>query len=105
MRGGVAQPAFADVGGFDHQMRRHRKIAEQAFANLDPGVTRGDHLAKSPHRDVAEILRRRKQAPVFQLIAENGVGDVVGRERKAIDLDQQRLIGQCGCVRQLRLDQ
>ena len=101
MRGGVAQAALADVGGFDHQMRRHRKIAEQAFAFGDARMARGDHVAKSPHRNVAETFGRRKQLPVFQLVAEHGVGDVVGGEREAIDLDQQRVVGQCGGIGQL----
>jgi hypothetical protein len=50
---------------------------------------RGDHLAKSPHRNVAETRRRRKQLPIFQLITEHRVGDVVGGERKKVDLDEQ----------------
>ena len=104
VRGAVAQAALADVGGFDHEMRRHREIAEQGFACGDAGMLRGDHFAKSPHRNVAEILRRRKQLPVFQLIAEHGVGDVVGGEGEARDLDQQRVIGQRGGVGQLRFD-
>jgi hypothetical protein len=32
MRGGVAQPALADIAGLDHKMHRHREIAEQALA-------------------------------------------------------------------------
>ncbi len=105
MRGGVAQAALADVGRLDHKMRRHRKIAEQAFALGNARMTRSHHLAKSPHRNVAEIFGRRKQLPVFQLVAENGVGDVVGGESEAVDLDQQRLIGQGGGVRQFTLDE
>ena len=62
----------------------------------------GDHLAESPHWNVAEIFGRRKQLPVIQLIAENGVSDVVGCQCEAIDFDQQRVIGQGGGVRQLR---
>src|SRR5260221_2605125 len=65
MRGGVAQAALADVRRLDHQMRRHRKIAKQAFAFGNARMTRGDHLAKSPHWNIAEIFRRRKQLPVF----------------------------------------
>ena len=65
---------------------------------------RGDHLAKSPHRNIAETCRRRKQLPVLQLIAEHGVGDVVGGKGEAGDLHQQRFIGQRSGVRQLRVD-
>ena len=67
-------------------------------------MLRGDHLAKSPHRNVAETFGRRKQLPVFQLIAEYGVGDVVGGEGEARDLHQQRVIRQRGRVGQLRFD-
>ena len=49
-------------------------------------MLRGDHLAKSPHRNVAETFRRRKQLPVFQLIAEHGVGDVVGGEARSASI-------------------
>jgi hypothetical protein len=38
VRGGVAQAALADVGGFDHQMGRHREITEQALACRNAGM-------------------------------------------------------------------
>jgi hypothetical protein len=38
----------------------------------------------------------RKQLPVLQLIAQHGVGDVVGGEGEAADLDEQRVAGQIG---------
>ena len=56
-------------------------------------------------RDVAEILGRREQLPVFQPIAENSVSDVVGCEREAIDFDQQRFVGQHSSIGQLSLDE
>ena len=104
VRGAVTQAALADVGGLDHQMRRHRKIAEQHFADGNVGMFRGDHLAKSPHRDIAKTIRRRKQRPVFQLIAHHGIGDVVGGKGKARDFHQQRFAGQSGSIWQLRRD-
>jgi len=101
----VAQAAFADVAGLDHQMRRHRKIAEQAFALGDARMARGDDVAESPHRDVAETFGRRKQLPVFQLVAEHRIGDIVGGEREAIDLDQQGVVRQLAGVGQFPLDE
>ena len=91
VRGAIAQGPLANLGGLDHQMRRHREIAEQAFAHGNTRMVGGGHLAKAPHRNVAEPLRRRKQLPVFQFIAEHRIGDVVGGEREAIDPDQQRV--------------
>jgi hypothetical protein len=85
-------------------MRCHREIAEQAFACGNHRMAGRDHLAKSPHRDVAESLRCRKQLPVLQLIAQHGIGDVVGRQREACNLDQQRLVRQRGGIGQLCLD-
>src|SRR5439155_2076881 len=38
------------------------------------------------------------------MIAEYGIGDVVGGEGEARNLHQQRVIGQCGRVGQLRFD-
>ena len=67
-------------------------------------MLRGDHLAKPPHRNVAETCRRRKQLPILQAIAEHGIGDVVGSEGEARDLHQQRLVGQRSRIGQLRLD-
>jgi hypothetical protein len=93
VRGGIAKASLADVGGFDDEMRCHREIAEQGFACGDRGMLRGDHLAKPPYRNVAETFGRRKQLPVFQTIAEHGVGDVVGGEGEARDLHQQRSSG------------
>ena len=45
VRGGIAQAAFVHIGGLDHEMRRHREIAEQGFACGNPGMLRGNHLA------------------------------------------------------------
>src|SRR5258708_35809657 len=67
-------------------------------------MLRSDSLAKYPLRNVAEIFWRRKQMTVFQLIALHRVSDVVRGEGEAVDFYQQRLIGQGGVVRQLRLD-
>src|SRR6185295_12714729 len=92
VRGGVAQAALADVGGFDDEMRRHREITEQGFACVNPGMFRGDHLAKSPYRNVAETFGRRKQLPILQMIAEHGVSNVVGGEGETGDFYQQGLI-------------
>ncbi|MBA7666959.1 hypothetical protein ES703_75044 [subsurface metagenome] len=58
--GAVAQAALADIGGFDHEMRCHREIAEQDFAGGDAGMLRGDHLAKAPDRNDAKAVRRWK---------------------------------------------
>ena len=91
--------------GCDDQMRGHRKIAEQPLTLGNAGMPRGDHIAESPDRNDAEAVGRRKQLPVFQLVAEHGIGDVVGGERKAIDPDQQRAVGQLGRIGQPRLDQ
>ena len=86
-------------------MGGHRKIAEQPLADRDGGVLRGDYLAKPPHRNVAEFFRRRKQLPVFQIIAGHRVGNIVGGKREAVDLDQQRVIWQGAGIRQLRLNE
>jgi hypothetical protein len=45
-----------------------------------------------------------EQLPIFQLVAEHGVGDVVGGESEAIDLHQQRVGGQAIGIGPLRLD-
>jgi hypothetical protein len=45
-----------------------------------------------------------KQLPVFELLADRGVGDVVGGECEAVDFYQQRLVGQRRRVGQLRFD-
>ena len=58
--GAVAQAALADVGGFDDEMRRHREVAEQGFADGDSGMLRGDHLAQSPDRNIAEAILNGK---------------------------------------------
>jgi hypothetical protein len=89
--------------GCDDQMRGHRKIAEQPLTLGNAGMPRGDHVAKSPDRNDAEAVRRRKQVPVFQLIAEHRVGDVVGGEREAVDFHQQRAVRQG--FGQLRFDE
>jgi hypothetical protein len=95
VRGAVAQAALADVGRLDDEMRRHREIAEQAFADRDVRMFRGGHLAKAPHRNVAETVWRGKELPVFQLVAEHRIGDVVGGEGEAVDLHQQGVGRQC----------
>ena len=104
MRRRVAQGAPADVGRFDHEMGGHREIAEQALARFDVRMLGDEHLAKAPHRDVAEAGGRRKQLPVFQLIAENRIGDVVGGEGEAIDPQQQRFGRQRIGIGQMQLD-
>jgi hypothetical protein len=105
MRRHIAQASLADVAGLDRKMRRHREIAKQAFTLRDARMLGGDHVAKAPHRDVAKTFGRRKQLPIFQLVAERGVGDVVGGESEAIDLHQQRVGGQRVRIGQQRLDQ
>ncbi|MGY4254725.1 hypothetical protein ACVI1L_001793 [Bradyrhizobium sp. USDA 4516] len=100
----IAQAALVDVGRLDHQMGRHREIAEQRFADGDHRMFRDQHLAKAPHRDDAVALGRREQMPVFQLLADHGVGDVVGGEGEAGHLHQQRIGRQRRGIGQLRLD-
>jgi hypothetical protein len=68
-------------------------------------MLRRNHIAKTPDRNVAETLRRRKQVPVFELVAGQRVGDVVGGEGEAFDLHQHRLLGQVPAFRQDRLDE
>jgi hypothetical protein len=46
-----------------------------------------------------------KQLPVFQFVAKHGVSDVVGGEGEAIDLDQQRIVGQLSGVGDRGLDE
>jgi len=104
VRCAVAQTALADVGRLDDEKRRHREIAEQHFAHGNGRMFRGDHLAKSPDRNVAKAIRGGKQRPVFQMIPEHGVGDVVSGEGKARDLHQQRFVGQRIGVGQPRFD-
>src|SRR5579862_2036893 len=38
MRGRIVQATFAHISRFDDKMSGHRKIAEQAFADLDGGM-------------------------------------------------------------------
>ena len=94
VRRAVAQPALADVGGFDNQVRGHREIAEQPFAFGKVGMARGDHVTESPHWNVAVAIRCGKQTPVFELIAQHRIGDVVGGEGEAVDFQQQAIDGQ-----------
>ena len=104
MRGRVAQAALADIGGFDAKMRRHREVAEQALTLGDRRIAGRDHVAEAPDRNDAEAVWRGKQLPVFQLLAEQRVSDVVGGEGEAVDLHQQRIARQRVTVRTFRAD-
>jgi len=51
-----------------------------------------------------EIVGRRKQLPVFQLVAEHGVGDVVGVKAKRSILISSAPSGNLGSIGQPRFD-
>jgi hypothetical protein len=82
MRGAVTQAALVHISGLNDEMRRHREIAEQPLPLTDTGMFRRDHIAKSPCRNGTETFRWRKQAPVFQSFAHDGVGNVVAAKAK-----------------------
>ena len=49
MGSAVAQTALADIGGLDNEMRRHREIAEQHFADGNIGMLFEAITSPKPH--------------------------------------------------------
>ncbi|MDT4835016.1 hypothetical protein FQZ97_686700 [compost metagenome] len=81
--------------GAEHRARGHRPVAVEPFAHGHARVQRLHHAREAPHRDAAPaFFLGGKELPVAHRIAEGGVGDVVGGERKAVDAHAHLAVGQ-----------
>ena len=89
---GVDEAALVDPVGRDHEVPRHREVAEHAhpFGNVVAG--RADDIAEAPHRDPAPAGLGGEEVPVRHRVAEHAVGDVVRGQAERVDA-QQRLAG------------
>jgi hypothetical protein len=68
--------------------RGHREEAEEPLARLHARDAGGDHAAEAPHRDASPpLIAGREERPVAQGFSEHPVGDVVGRQREALDVE------------------
>ena len=84
----IDEAAPADTDGANHEMRRHREVAEDTLALGHAFVVGADHVAEAPYRDLAPARLGRKEVPVRHHVAGDGVRDVVRGERERRDLQQ-----------------
>ena len=82
----VAEPVRAAGFCRDDRLGRHRVEAEVTTADLDVGVGGLDDRTDADHRDPPPRLLGGEEPPIVQHVAGDGVGDVVGGEREAFDL-------------------
>ncbi len=81
----VAKAATVGEFGLDNVLVSHRVEAEVAAPDGNLGVRGFGDDADADCRDTPPWVVGRKESPVVEEIAGNGVAHVVARERKALD--------------------
>jgi hypothetical protein len=94
VRPAVVEAALRHAHGLHAQVARNRKVAVEALAHRHAFDVRGCNVGEAPGRHVAPVgVAGRKELPVLHdRITEGRVGDAVGGQREAADL-QQHLAG------------
>jgi hypothetical protein len=89
VRGDVGEAVLADAVGPDHEVGRGREVPVHPPAGREPVVLGGGDVGKAPDRDPPPPGLGREEVPVVHRVAEDGVGDVVGGQAEARDLEQR----------------
>ncbi len=90
-------PEPAGVGGRGHdEVRGRRQVAVHPRAALEALGPALAHLGEAPHRHPPPALRGGEEVPVGHGVAEHRIGDVVGGQAEAVDLQQRLTLVQLG---------
>ena len=100
VRGHIGEAAGRNLAGQHIEALGHRQIAIDPFTHRDLGMAAFHHHRMPPHRHHAPIALAREEVPVAEGIARHRVGDVVGSDREALDLQPHLAIAQRrqGCI-------
>ena len=95
---GVGEAAGAHFSRQDVQMRAHGKVTVHALTNSDFSVAGFCNHRMPPHGNDAPRAFSRKEVPVSEHIANDGISDVVCGYREAFDFQPECAIPQYGQV-------
>ena len=84
----IGEAARRNFDRGDDNMARHRPIAVKPRACGNAFDMRFDHASEAPHRHDAKAFGRREEPPIGHVDAMRRIGHVVGRQRKAFDMEQ-----------------
>jgi hypothetical protein len=97
----VDERSLRDSRRFDHELGRHRQVAEHPLTRDHTVAPRLDDVGEAPHRDpspgdlVAEV-RRREERPVPEEVAGRSVRDVVRGQAERPDPESHLPLTQLG---------
>ncbi|MNV63392.1 hypothetical protein D3C71_1559830 [compost metagenome] len=93
----VAEALGCGALGRQHGVAGHGPVAIQPLAHGDGRVGGLQHRAKPPHgHDAPAGFIGREELPVVQHVAQGGIGDVVGGQRKLLDPHAHLAVGKGG---------
>ena len=91
--GHVTEALVVEAARLDHQLGRHRQVAENPTALGRVGAAALDHPPEAPDRHPAPGSSARKKSQYCEHVAEHAVGDVVGGQPEALDRQAGLAVG------------